>query len=458
MQHNNGVWSVNFVNNTNSMFNSTEGIAAPESFKQSQEYNSLMRGNTSRSLKKGWNVFEVPLTFDSSQAGDLSLYISSISETTLSVQIGLNFLANAKGSIISYNSTAKNRDLKESILQLTGNAAKDLANDFVSNAGITDDILATIISGGIQQSMNYNINYSLDKFLGQKEKTSQTLQTLKFSMDGKGSLSGSIQAKLSTGGIDVKFPIGENKTGLKLGAWNLKNVPVIYMHPVGVIYRLPTGLISDENEYIFRSSGNYNAEVIFNPQLLPHIKSYRITYTPVYMLPDSLKNELLPTYPNDISSLPSLSSINKQYPQISVHTVFDSSDFLCYKNGICAENSDSKNNKIKIFANEAKGVATYWNLWGKYGKPQENSFDYNSSIYKFIYAPGENDLIRGGAFKFGGQRYYLKVSLYAEVEFEGKTSQILETRTYKPIFFMGSGTCNPIRKHTYRQIAAMRCT
>ena len=99
-----------------------------------------------------------------------------------------------------------------------------------------------------------------------------------------------------------------------------------------------------------------------------------------------------------------------------------------------AQGGNGDSGYVTIFDNKVKESATIWNIWAKFGKPDQNSYRYDSPVWKYIYAPENIDLIRGKKFCVNTRCYYLKVTLYAEMEFEGKTYNTMETRTYKPRF------------------------
>ena len=189
------------------------------------------------------------------------------------------------------------------------------------------------------------------------------------------------------------------------------------MHPVGVINNSFNGIQTDEAQYRFTASGKSKVDLVINPQLLPHIISYEVECVPVSYSPKGNDAGKLPQIPvsdysyTDFGSLGAEESVSSYNPSAPANsTIYTGEDFSI---------SDSK----------AQGLSTFWNFWRKYGK-----YSSQMPMYKYVYAPNNTDLCRGGAIKVGCKYNFAKVMVTMVTEFEGKRDTIVTSRTYKPRF------------------------
>ena len=103
-----------------------------------------------------------------------------------------------------------------------------------------------------------------------------------------------------------------------------------------------------------------------------------------------------------------------------------------YKNGGIARYVQNKEN---IFGDKNVSLykhvnvnAGFWRIWNKYGK------DPQKSVFKYIYAPKNMDLVRGGNFKIAADNVLVKVTVQLVTKFENKRDTTVETRTFVPKF------------------------
>ena len=425
-EHNNDFWYVTFSNPNQAITNTTYPVTAASDYRDNSNYafTSSMNNGLNSLLCIGWNMLDIPLAYDPNLSGDLTMYIGFYSNTTFDVKLSSESVGKAEGTLITDVTKNPFNSLENAILNASGAAAKTFLGKF---APITDLGLTDMIAGGFKSLIKKPLNLIFNKLLGAFVKNETTVQTINLTYQEKGQITGTMSALMRSDALDMNLPIGENKTNVKLGAWNLKEVPTIYMHPVGVLYKRYYGDMTDENDYLFCASGNYKTDIVFNPQLVPHIKNYRIKCTPVLMEPKGFNMAFLPEYPGDMTDCGSLGS-NTDNP---LRTQYDyDKDFVARTD----QPGNTDGGYVTIFDNKVKESATIWNIWAKFGKPDQNSYRYDSPVWKYIYAPENIDLIRGKKFCVNTRYYYLKVTLYAEMEFEGKTYNTMETRTYKPRF------------------------
>lgn len=428
--YNNALWKVTFDCPSQAITNVNYQVVPPYSFrnKTNYQYCSSLSDANMHLIDNGWNMMELPLSYDPNIAKSYSINVSIYSCTQFDIKLYSKFEGKAEGTIVSSISSNPFSSVKESLFKFSGAGAETVLETFFPNGGLGTDLLKNVISGMNHAANGKAINTIFDTFFGSFSTITPTVQDVNISFSGESSTTGTVTAILPTGAKSINLPIGEDSTGIKLGTWNLSEPPTIYMHPVGVISSVvsPEYYTYDENTYTFRNSGNYNVPIVFNPQLKPHIKNYRIECTPLYRTYGGA--DARPYYPGDSTDVGSLGA----YRNASVLPLTYPCEYTFSKN----PNQQGSTLSGPYYANYASGTVTCWHLWHKLGKPDAGRFGYNSQYYKYVYAPAcnEENYIRGGGFKYDARRMYLKVSVYSEMEFEGKTFKTLETRTYKPRF------------------------
>lgn len=418
--HNNDFWHVTFDCPQQAITNVNYPVTPDISYKHTATnyaYTSSIDNYDKGIIQAGWNMLEMPLSYDPDISKNYSMNVSVLSNTKMDVSLQSKFSGKANGTIVTDNSSNPFSSVKDALFKFTGDGANNVVTAFNHKAGIGTDLLKGVISGVATGGMSVPINMIFDTFFGMFSTSQPTVQHVNLTFDGEGSISGTITLPQDAGVLRTNIPLGENTTGVKLGAWNLSEPPTVYMHPIGVIESVVPGNTYDENTFRFRNSGNYKAPIVFNPQLREHIKSYKIKCTPIYRT-NSENEPYYPGNPDDVGSLGFTRNPNVHpttYPCEFSYSKYPSSSYSNY------------------YANYAIGSVTCWHLWYKYGKPEVGHFGYDSDYYKYVYAPGcnEENYIRGG-FRMDTRRTYLKFSVYMEVEIEGKTFNTVETRTYKP--------------------------
>ena len=408
LQHGTGVWHVDFLSPQGWM-NASNEIAIPSyhQFMNQYEYQwrstiSMYNGNSA--IKQGWNLVSIPtiaydpnasasqiITLDTSAYTDVLITAFSLSESTTS------------GTIITDGGSSPLEKVSETLSTHAGEAAKNWIK--VKGNSMLKDLLgkgvSALVSGGVGDLVN--------SFLGSFAKPADPkIQTIKLSTRTESKIEGVASIPCNTGAIGKSMSIGENKTGLKLGVWNLTEDPTVYLHPVGVLYKAYNGIYHDENAYVFGASGKYKTSVLFNPQIEKNIKKYWVECTPIKYVASSNKDipKSLITY----SDFGSIGKINA-----SASDVIDQKDLVLSLNDVDA------------YKNNAKAFDTYGNIWNKYGKPNTPN-----PLYKYIYAPSNEDIKRGNPFSHEITGNYLKVSVFLVTEFEGKRDTTVNTRTFSP--------------------------
>lgn len=277
--------------------------------------------------------------------------------------------------------------------------------------------MTSALTGTIGDLVKKGAHLLLNSLFGRFSKTTYQEYNVKLNIQTTSTFKGAIRTPTGTGIKASAIQIGSATTGKKLGAWTLSENPIVYMHPVGVMSTSVNGIKEDEASYQFIASGNSKVDLVINPELLPYVVSYSVECIPVaYIGKGTNPDSKLPAYPVSDYTQTDFGSLGSKDPI---------SSYLAYTSG-----SDIYSNEdFTIYNNNARGTATFWRLWNKYG-------EYSSSMpmYKYVYAPSNSELSRGGAIKVGCKYNYAKVIVTIVTKFEGKTDTIVTSRTYKPRF------------------------
>lgn len=408
--HSQAIYEV-YCNYPQGWLNGTMDLSLPVIYKFGNQYKfGTTSGNDDQKIKVGWNVFVIPtLAYDPNPAPSQKLQISS---NALDIYIG-DIVGKidgvVDGKIITDGSKNPFSNMHNTLTTVTGDNVKKWAENYVLEKG-GDSFMSKLLGEGTKGLITLGLNKIFNGLFGSFSQTTSSVQTVKMTM--KSNIKSEFNAKKTTisGAINRGFDIGEDITGLKLGVWNLTDNPTVYVHPIGVLSSAPGGIQSDNNTYTFGTSGNYKADVIINPQILPNIKKYWteceiITYT--YHSNDTILKPFA-----SIASYGSLGSYKNGYglqPIISGTPLYENEYYSMYSNSMSTN-------------------IGYYNLWNIYGK--------NSGpvpVYKYVYGPASNRTARG-EFIFNSRANLAKVSLYIITEFEGKMDTTINTRTFVPKF------------------------
>lgn len=410
--HSTGIWSFSFPGKQG-LVNALNEVALPSSVQfnalENYTWESTMMGvNDKIAFQQGWNVIEIPgLAYDPNADKTLPLKYHTYGINEFIHNLLGKSESVIEGTIITDSSTDPFSDMTSTISNYSGEAATDLVKKIVKK----DNKFTAALAGGVGALVKTGVNKLLGCFFGSFSEPTPVIQTVRLTGKTETTVTGTSFSTVQSGIFDKELQIGSETTGLELGTWNLKENPTVYIHPLGVLNSLPRGEESDENEYIFRCTDKYKAEVVFNPQLLPHIKKYWVEYTPVvygniYNVPKALKTD------SDYGSIGYAGTYFK-----GTKYVKDTSELLY---------QDTNNG---IYENKLKAVATFWQIWNKHGK------DKDDPIYKYIYAPDNGELIRGGVkFLLNATECSVKVSVFMVTEFENKIDTTVNTRSFIPKF------------------------
>ena len=436
--YNNGFWQVKLTESNQAITNTTGAITVPSGYKNPPEFKwtcSMPYETPDGALSEGWNAFSMPLAYDPALAGPLTIYISTFARTEWIFNASSIILGDLKGTIVSDNTSNPFDGLKNTVASMSAEKAQDWANKNFSKSESESRSIATSIAGqAIGSLVKSGVSKLFSRITGKFTSHNSSVQQINLQVKLNGTYTGNVTGFFPTGGKKVFFPIGEQQTGVKLGAWNLEENPTIYIHPVGVIksiYGDPNQ--SDEQDYQFCASGNYNIKTVINPQLEKHLIKYWTECTHVYE--NKHHDDYLPCHVQ-FTDFGSIGTYGPAYT--SVINDIDASD-----NTVSIKYIDT-NDSIKndstyytLFSNKCKAHVTMWQLWSKYGKPTDEV-----PLYKYVYAPDNIDNIRGRVFKYDAKGHYLKVAMYMVTNFEGKRDTVVDMRTFIPRFEWDPKLCD----------------
>lgn len=244
--------------------------------------------NSTLGVDRGWNCFQIPLTYTSgSMNGRINIYsrILNISELTLEG----NYTETTTGTIIEDRYTAiKESPLQKginSVVKVSGTAANDWvkqqakkSTDSKEKEGIfknfgtyANNLLADLAKEGVSGLVKSGLNALFGSFLSSKTKT-QVIQNVELTTNGKINIKGQMIAN-QTGMI---LPLTGVRYGKGLGAWNLRERPKVKAEVFHTILTLkqgnPLGKKYLQEYYEITYTPSY--EVVINPDIAKDI-----TYT-----------------------------------------------------------------------------------------------------------------------------------------------------------------------------------
>ena len=415
--NNNAFWQI-YCEKPQGWFNGLNEVSLPSTyqFKSSFDWSTTVNTrNKFSAIEAQWNAITIPcLAYDPNAPTSNMIHIESYAWNASILELLGETEGGIEGKIISEGKTNSTTGIQSSIATYAGNEAETWAkkNIKTSNTKVT-----SALTGTIGDLVKKGAHLLLNSLFGRFSKTTYQEYNVKLNIQTTSTFKGAIRTPTGTGIKASAIQIGSATTGKKLGAWTLSENPIVYMHPVGVMSASVNGIKEDEASYQFIASGNSKVDLVINPELLPYVVSYSVECIPVaYIGKGTNPDSKLPAYPVSDYTQTDFGSLGSKDPI---------SSYLAYTSG-----SDIYSNEdFTIYNNNARGTATFWRLWNKYG-------EYSSSMpmYKYVYAPSNSELSRGGAIKVGCKYNYAKVIVTIVTKFEGKTDTIVTSRTYKPRF------------------------
>lgn len=413
-----------YCNDACSWFNALGEVASPVQVKFGSEwkYGSTFAQDQSR-IKEGWNIMVIPnLAYDPSSPEMQAFQISTSSSNVYAGTMTATIDGDIVGKITSDVSENPFASATKAISTLAGDKAKDWILKYLSKNNTSSSNTktgTTLLAQGVKGLISLGVKKILNSFTSLF--TTAPPDNLNLRLDLNATINGDFKLTQNgnSGAIDRSFEIGDMHTGMKLGVWNLADNPTIYIHPVGTLCSAPLGLQSDDNTYLFGSSGKYKADVLINPELQPYLKSYWTECEIMTYLPKSSSSRL-PTNPLDY--LYSHRNSTRDYGSLGAR----SNGSGCQPSLL--DKAFYGNNEYEVYDNHMKTTMGFHRLWQTYGK-----YDGAVPVYKYVYGPVNNGT-RRGEFKFNVLYNLAKVTVYLVTEFGGKRDTTVTMRTYTPKF------------------------
>lgn len=234
---NNAVWEF-FDERFYGYFNQGTTFTAPLDRTSIQRVGvNCLSNNTTLGIDRGWNCFQIPLTYTGKTDGGINVYskVLNISELTITG----NYKDTTTGTIIEDHYSSSPNLLQKganTIVKAGGDAAEkwvkgeaekainDSSSGILKNVGdVVAGGLAGLAKGGVSGLIAGGLNALFGSFLGSKKVNEPTIQTVELSTNGTVDLKGQM---ISNSSIPV-LPLTAIKYDEGFGAWNLTSSPIL---------------------------------------------------------------------------------------------------------------------------------------------------------------------------------------------------------------------------------------
>lgn len=418
-KHNTAVWKTYFTGNQG-WTSSLNEITLPTPYLYDSTFmweTSIITKDENPTMANGWNVLLMPgLAYNPQSSAFNSLQIDTRGVEKTIVDLTGVTTGELNGKIVSTTYKGNNvQSAASSMITWADGKVTDWAEQHLK------------ISKGssiIKEAGNFIVKFIqkqgfkiIGNFLGRFSRPITTEQSIRMDMKSSTDISGVFLTETNTGLKPTGIEIGYSKTGVELGAWNLASNPIIYIHPVGVLNNSADGIRDDECSYLFTASGKSKADIVINPELKKHLVSCKVECYPVMYVPKDRRNPKIP-------QIPAPDYVYNDYGPLGT-----SVGTTTYQMHIPLGSTIYSNEDYTIEDSNAQGIVTFWHIWNKHGKQNQQM-----PLYKYMYALENKELVRGGGIKVGCKDYYAKVLVTMVVEFEGKRDTVVSSRTYLPRF------------------------
>ena len=228
-----------------SLLNAVGQIALPMSFQASNPstYISNLTSVPSKSITKGWNCFDVELSYDNlihntNANFNINVYNQDVSTITINGSLGLEH----EGSIVTTMATSSPLPWTAAEgAKIAGEGAKVFMRDsLLPKKGVTSSAITSMLSGGTSALVQKGIQLIVGSLLGKKSAAVSYDSQLKMTSTGTISMTGQM-TRLNNPNISTiinnPLPGSEksvNSTFLPsydtpLGVWNIENDPLCYI-------------------------------------------------------------------------------------------------------------------------------------------------------------------------------------------------------------------------------------
>ena len=263
--NNNGIWELSF-DQPKQLFNATRDFTFHTGKDNSTHWTStnMTLGNV-KGFRKGWNGFQVMLTYDPSDtANNNVMRINAYNSNLADIDLFLNLKAYSEGAVITQTSNDKLGKLQKKLVTLVGDGAEKWINDKINKE-------KGLIAKGAKGLVKAGLNKLLSNFTGSYSKTgSQT--DIRITTTIADTITGDLSFPSTPYLQTFKAKISDELIGGKLGAWNLTERPIVYLDPrAGLVYES-----TDDGRDIAKYRGFGSAKYVYTVSINPRLKPYVI--------------------------------------------------------------------------------------------------------------------------------------------------------------------------------------
>lgn len=423
--NNTGFWEI-FFSGAQKWLNTQAAVSVPINTGQLSRFktcNAAIDGNYCFHAR--WNVFQCQLSYDPSPASDVLFDLRTYNTNISNVNLVGNFTGYSKGTAISRVGTDSQQDLSGSLVSMVGAE---------SYRWISDSLLYRIpqsrvfLKDALSKIVGKGLNLLFNSLTSSSKPPTPTVYDLQFQTQMKGGVDGTLSFSTEPNIPSVRITnFNKEKIGCELGTWNLRDIPTVYVCPIGTLVPSFGDFSSDEWYYKYKATGNVKYDIVINPNLEEHIiDSWVQTDLVRYYPDDSNPKNPISDSEYDYGTLGRPMADNPEYfrtyssdfPSTSVGTIanLEEEDLLFgefYKHG-------------SIYRDSLRGVTMFRGLAQRIGRGP------SGAPRRFIDMSRYIDNAAGGPIKYNAKDRLLRVTLFTVTDFEGHRDTTMSTKTFIP--------------------------
>lgn len=386
--NNGGAWKIEFTH-PQRLLNFTPELAIPTNLNKIDYWACTNAVNNSfKSFCRGWNGFQVMLSYDPNINTESKLDISSSVLNSTNVSLFGENNSYSKGTILTNGSSNPLSGLTNDIASVFGTSAENWINDSI--VGNTRSI-----AGGIAGAIaKFGVNKIFSKLTASLSQPTVTRSDLEFTTQGNSTIQGTLTFGSNSPATNLRIQLDKRLVG-ELGVWNLADQPIVYMNPYADYVYQPGDEGNTEFTYKLKVS-RYDYNMLINPELLHFLENYWVNIDFVYYW--GMRDYYKPSIP-DFYSFGSLGTRGTS-------------------GGI--QRSNGKNLYGSVYELDMNEYILYTR--GEISSPIGNPLPrvYVPTVWMF------------GEPKIYSEELFMKMSLYTVTNFEGRRDTTISTRTFIP--------------------------
>lgn len=398
--NNTGIWKLSFTN-PHHMFNAVKDFPLPAEMGTDTNWTTTnFVKNETKGFVRGWNCFQILLTYDPNEnTSNRQLEITTHNLNQANIDLFCNLAGYSQGAVITHGSSNPLSKISTKLATLAGKQAEKWINDNMGSK-VNAESKSAILAMGASAIVKKGLNKLFDNFTATLTKPTETRADLQFTTTTTGSIGGTFSFASTSPVMGLRTLFSEDIVGGKLGAWNLKATPSVYIDPRAGHDPSRPGM----PYYKFFGSTQYVYDLEINPRLAPYIIK---KWTDI----DVIEND------------------SAKFPANFPHENFNCGN-MANMGRVGLDIQFNKNNKFRpeIFTS---------------GKTLPAVFIDKTSIY--------------GERTFSVQTFALRVTLNLVTEIEGKRDTTVSTRTFIPKVEWDPVTYNRLKNVDFSQFTWYSC-